>query len=247
MKKEKTVGTSETAMSESQEHGPKREHREIKSFVLRQSRLTPAQKRAFDLHWPDYGIEFAQTQIDFAALYPKQQPLVLEIGIGNGEALLHAASHDLNRNYLGAEVHRPGVGRLINGAAEAGLRNVRVICHDAVEVLRQGIAAQQLDEVRIYFPDPWHKKRHNKRRLIQTEFVELLISRLCRGGRLHLATDWQHYAEQMLEVCEANLELQNSGGKGQYVDRPNWRIQTHFEKRGVRLGHGVWDLLYQRI
>ena len=220
--------------------------RPIRSFVLRQGRMTEAQKRAFDSHWARYGLALAGAPRDLDALFGRRAGHVLEIGFGNGEALLHAAAAEPQRDFIGIEVHQPGVGRLLNGLAAAGLDNVRVYCHDAVEVLQQDIAEGALDEVRIWFPDPWHKKRHHKRRLIRPDFVALLATRLAPGGLLHLATDWEDYARQMVEVVEAAPGFVNEAGPGRAVPRPPWRRQTHFETRGERLGHGVRDLLYRR-
>ena len=176
--------------------------REIRSFVLRQGRFTEAQQRAFDELWPQLGIDYRGEPRDYAAIFGRAAPLVLEIGTGNGEALRHAARHDPARNYLGIEVHAPGVGRLLNGLAEDGSRHARVYHHDAVEVLNHEVADGSLDEVRIYFPDPWHKKRHHKRRLVQPEFARLIVRKLAGDGRLHLATDWQAYAEQLKKVSD---------------------------------------------
>lgn len=221
-------------------------HRPIRSFVLRQGRLTPAQQRAFDAHWSRYGRELAGAPVEWNDVFGRQARRVLEIGFGNGEALRWAAGANPDWDFIGIEVHRPGVGRLLNGLAEDGRDNVRVYCHDAVEVLQQDFAEASLDEVRIWFPDPWHKKRHNKRRLVQPAFVALIASRLRAGGLLHLATDWQAYAEHMHEVMDASVEFANLAGPGQSSPRPPTRPQTHFETRGQRLGHGVWDLLYRR-
>ncbi|MCK7595495.1 tRNA (guanosine(46)-N7)-methyltransferase TrmB [Pseudomarimonas salicorniae] len=221
-------------------------HRPIRSFVLRQGRLTPAQQRAFDEHWARFGREPAGQPVDWDAVFDRKARRVLEIGFGNGEALRWAAGRHPDWDFVGIEVHRPGVGRLLNGLAEDGRDNARLYCHDAVEVLRHDFSEGSLDEVRIWFPDPWHKKRHNKRRLVQPEFVALLATRIRPGGRLHLATDWEAYAEHMHEVMDANPDFRNEAGPGQASPRPDTRPQTHFETRGQRLGHGVWDLLYQR-
>jgi len=221
--------------------------RRVRSFVLRQGRFTPAQQRAFDDAWPRFGLDYAGTPRDFDAVFGRGAPRVVEIGFGNGEALRYAAQHDRERDYLGIEVHAPGVGRLLNGLAEDGSDHVRVYHHDAVEVLTHEIADASLDEIRIYFPDPWHKKRHNKRRLLNPEFARLLVRKLRPGGRLHLATDWADYAEQMWDVLDAVPQLRNRAGARGHVPRPDWRPQTHFETRGQRLGHGVWDLLYDRV
>ena len=220
--------------------------RAIRSFVLRQGRQTEAQKRAFTEHWPAYGLDYRGEQREFEDVFGRSNQLVIEIGFGNGEQLLFAAEHEPERNFIGVEVHGPGVGRLLNGLAAGNLSNVRVYQHDAVEVLRNEIADATLDEVRIYFPDPWHKKRHHKRRLIQPEFVALLCDKLKPGGQLHLATDWQNYAEQMREVCAAEPRLCAAIGNDAAIERPHWRRQTHFETRGLKLGHGVTDLLYRK-
>jgi tRNA (guanine-N7-)-methyltransferase len=220
--------------------------RRIRSFVLRQGRTTTAQQRAFDEHWQRYGIDFTGTIRDFSAVFGRVAPLVLEIGFGNGEQLLHATQAEPARDFIGIEVHRPGVGRLLNALAHADVGNARIYHHDAVEVLDREIAAGSLEEIRIYFPDPWPKKRHNKRRLIQPEFVALLASCTALGGRLHLATDWADYAEHMQSVLDNASGWRRQAQHDASASRPAWRIDTHFERRGVRLGHGVWDLVYER-
>jgi tRNA (guanine-N7-)-methyltransferase len=171
---------------------------------------------------------------------------VLEIGFGNGEQLAFAAANEPQRDHLGIEVHGPGVGRVLNALAEGGLDNARVWQHDAVEVVRDELADGALAEARIYFPDPWHKKKHHKRRLVQPAFVALLCDKLAPGGLLHLATDWEPYAQHMWDVLDPEPRLVNLAGPRGAVPRPDWRRQTHFETRGQRLGHGVWDLLYRR-
>lgn len=220
--------------------------RRIRSFVLREGRMTPAQQRAFDEHWVRYGIDYTSDTQDYATRFGRNAPLVMEIGFGNGEALAWASEHDPARNYLGIEVHGPGVGRLMNALGARDARNVRLYRHDAVEVLEHEIPPDTLAEARIWFPDPWHKKRHNKRRIIQPGFVALLASRMAPGGLLHMATDWQPYAEHMLETMEAAPGWRNAVAPGQYAEKPAWRIETHFERRGLKLGHGVRDLLYRR-
>ena len=225
--------------------------RRIRSFVLRQGRFTPAQQRAFDQHWSRYGLDHCPADRDgaprdFAAVFGRRAPLVLEIGFGNGEQLLHSAQAEPMHDFIGIEVHRPGVGRLMNGLAEADVGNVRLYNHDAVEVLQHEIGPAALAQVRIYFPDPWHKKRHHKRRLIQPEFLRLLATKVERGGRLHLATDWADYAEQMREALATTPSWRADPRHDDSAMRPPWRIETHFERRGLRLGHGVWDFVHER-
>jgi len=220
--------------------------REIKSFVRRIGRMTEGQKRAITDLWPRYGLDYTGTLRDLASVFGNPNPVVLEIGFGNGEALFAAAKADPARNYVGIEVHEPGVGRLLKQADDAGLGNLRVSRHDAVEVLRSEISPAALAELRLYFPDPWHKARHHKRRIVQPGFVELVASRLQPGGLFHLATDWEAYAEHMFDVLDASPSFRNELGPRQSAPRPDWRIETHFQKRGERLGHGVWDLLYRR-
>jgi len=221
--------------------------RKIRSFVLRQGRFSEAQQRAFEQHWARFGVEYRGEVRDLNALFGRDAPKVLEIGFGNGEALRAAARQDAGLDYIGIEVHAPGVGRLLNALAEDGSEHVRVYHHDAVEVLQHEIADDALAQIRIWFPDPWHKKRHNKRRLIQPEFAALLVRKLRVGGVLHLATDWEAYAEHMWDVLDAVPELCNEAGPRGHVPRPVWRVETHFERRGVKRGHGVWDLVYVRV
>lgn len=218
--------------------------RGIRSFVLRAGRITAAQRRALDELQPRYGIRFDGGSLDLDAAFGRRAPRVLEIGFGNGDTLIELATASPGTDFLGAEVHPPGVGHCLLAIESAALANVRIVMHDAVEVLRDGIAPASLDEVLLYFPDPWPKKRHHKRRLIQPPFVALLASRLAPGGYFHCATDWQEYAEQMLAVLAAEPLLENSAAG--FAPRPPWRPQTKFEQRGLRLGHGVWDVLFRR-
>lgn len=223
--------------------------RRIRSFVLRAGRVTPAQERALAELWPVYGIDVSNGLIDLNAAFARgtSGPAArrcLEIGFGAGEVLGALALANPHVDYLGIEVHRSGVGRLLLQAEGAKLRNLRVICHDAVEVLRHSIPDASFDEILVFFPDPWHKKRHHKRRLIDAGFVALLAARMRTGGVLRLGTDWQEYAEQMRGVCNANERLESLSPDGTFVDRPAFRPPTRFERRGARLGHGVWDLAY---
>ena len=220
--------------------------RAVRSFVLRGGRLTDGQKRALDEYWPDFGIDDSGEVLDFPAMFGNPGPVILEIGFGNGEATWQMAKAAPDEKFLGVEVHRPGVGRLLLKMEEHGLSNIRIACADAVELLRERIPEASLAGVRIYFPDPWPKKRHHKRRIIQPEFVRLLVSRMRPGAILHLATDWEPYAEQMLEVISACDELTNLAGDGLYCSKPDWRPETKYEKRGERLGHRVRDLLFRK-
>lgn len=216
--------------------------RAIRSFVLRTGRMTVGQERAYDRHWVQWGLEHKEGTLDIDAHFGRAGERVLEIGFGMGDSLLEMAKAAPASNFIGVEVHRPGVGRLFHNMAEAGVGNIRVYCHDAVEVLRDCIPDAALDTVQVYFPDPWHKKRHHKRRLIQPPFVALLARKLKAGGLLHLATDWENYAGQMMEVLSDSVGFENLHGAGQFTARPERRPETKFERRGERLGHGVWDL-----
>ncbi|MFT7287679.1 MAG: tRNA (guanine-N7-)-methyltransferase [Halieaceae bacterium] len=225
---------------------PPEPHRRIRSFVLRAGRMTEAQQRGFDHGWIRWGVDYLPEPLDMDALFGPSGDRVLEIGFGMGQSLLEMASAQRDTRYLGIEVHRPGVGKLLSGIEEAGLENLRVICHDAVEVLEHCIHPGSLDRIQIFFPDPWHKKRHYKRRLIQPDFALLLASRLRTGGELHLATDWEPYAEHILNVLNSCEDLENCSENGTYVAKPESRPLTKFEARGQRLGHGVWDILFRR-
>jgi tRNA (guanine-N7-)-methyltransferase len=221
--------------------------RSVRSFVIRNGRITEAQQRALDELWPKYGVDGSGALLDLEPVFDRSAPLSVEIGFGNGDNLLALAAAHPERNYLGIEVHLPGVGRLLHLLAEHGQRNVRVICRDAVEVLGGQLAPECIDELLILFPDPWPKKRHHKRRLVQPPFVELAVSRLARGGVLRLATDWEPYAHEMLATLAANPRLCNQAPDGGFIPRPEERPVTRFERRGERLGHGVWDLAFVRI
>lgn len=223
--------------------GSTRQHRRVRSFVRRPGRLTPAQQRALDELLP--ALEIPPEAADVSNAFDLDLPLVVEIGFGNGEALAWMAANEPDKNFIGIEVHEPGVGRLLRDVHEKSLANVRVAMRDAVEVLAGQVPAGCLSEARIYFPDPWPKKRHHKRRLVQPGFIDLLAERIRPGGLLHLATDWQPYAEWMLEQLEPSPHFENLGNP--LVERPAWRPQTHFERRGERKGHTIADLLYRRV
>ena len=219
--------------------------REIRSYVLRQGRTSAAQTRAVETLLPRFGVAYRAEPVDLAALFGRVAPAVLEIGFGMGETTARIAEALPGTDFLGIEVHTPGVGALLRLIDEAALTNVRIVQHDAVEVVRNMIAVESLDGIHVFFPDPWPKKRHHKRRLIQPPFVAMLASRLQRGGYLHLATDWEAYAQQMLEVLAAEPLLRNAA-EG-FAARPSYRTLTKFEQRGLDLGHGVRDLVFRRV
>ncbi len=218
--------------------------RPIRSFVLRQGRISTAQQRAYDTLLPKYGVAYAPGPLDFTAHFGRTAPVILEIGFGMGETTAAIAAAQPEHNFLAIEVHTPGVGSLLKQLDADGLTNVRVIQHDAVEVLRTMIPDASLAGCHLYFPDPWPKKRHHKRRLVQPPFLSLLAARLAPGAYFHAATDWREYADWMLEALRGEPLLENTAAD--FAPRPPWRPQTKFETRGLRLGHGVWDLLFRR-
>jgi len=227
------------------EHDPHR--RAIRSYVLRGGRMTDAQARALQLLWPRFGVDAAHEPLELARLFGRRAPCTLEIGFGNGDNLLALAANHPEQDFIGVEVHAPGVGHLLHGAATQGVGNLRVIQQDAMDVLRERIAPASLQAILVLFPDPWHKKRHHKRRLVGAEFAPLAVSRLVVGGTLQLATDWTPYAESMLAVLSATPGLRNQAFDGGYVPRNAGRTRTRFEARGERLGHAVHDLCFERI
>jgi len=219
-------------------------HRAIRSYVLRQGRMSKAQRRAYDALLSRYAIPFARRRLDLATAFGRSAPVFLEIGFGMGETTAAIAQAHPQNNYLAIEVHSPGVGSLLKLIEALGLTHLRIIQHDATEVIEHLIAPRTLDGIHVFFPDPWPKKRHHKRRLIQPPFVRLAASRLKPGGYLHVATDWQDYAAQMLEVLGAEASLANTAAG--FAARPAYRPPTKFEQRGLRLGHGVWDVVFRR-
>lgn len=221
--------------------------RRIRSFVRREGRLTKGQQRALAELFPRYGITLQQGGIDFDVLFGRQALRILEIGFGNGASLAEIAARHPENDYLGIEVHRPGVGNLLLQIEKQELNNIRVSNDDAVEVLEQQIPDNSLDAVYLFFPDPWHKKKHHKRRIVQPAFAQLLHRKLKPGGIFHMATDWENYAEHMLEVMSTAKGFENSAGKDNYIARPEYRPLTKFEQRGHRLGHGVWDLVFRKM
>ena len=222
--------------------------RTIRSFVIRAGRLTTGQERAFNTFGEQFLIPYKAETLDASAAFNRAAPNILEIGFGMGEATAHIASVRPDDNFLCCEVHAPGVGALLKRVGEQDLKNVRIIQHDAVEVLDHMLADSSLDGIHIFFPDPWHKARHNKRRLIQAPFVAKLARKLKTGGYIHAATDWQNYAEQILDVMSAEPQLKNPTANADgYADKPDYRPLTKFENRGIKLGHGVWDVVFKKI
>ena len=219
----------------------------IKSFVLRTGRMTDGQRRAYEINLAELGLQRSDGMQNFENTFGRVAPVVLEIGFGMGDSLAEMAANAPENDFIGVEVHTPGVGRLMYLVQEAGLKNVRTYEDDAVEVLAQCIPDGSLSRVQVYFPDPWHKARHHKRRLIQPQFVQAIRSKLNVGGVLHLATDWENYAEHMMDVMSDAEGYSNMAGDREYSPRPDYRPITKFEKRGERLGHGVWDLLFTKV
>lgn len=208
--------------------------------------MSDNQRHALETLWPIYGVEFSAAPTSLTTLFGRDAATILEIGFGNGNALLHLALQHPDKNFIGIEVHRPGVGHLLLNIEQHQVKNIRVFCHDAIDVLKQHIADASLDRLHLYFPDPWHKTRHHKRRIVQPDFALLVAQKLKAGGVFHLATDWQNYAEHMVEVLNGCEQFNNLSTENNYVPRPEERALTKFEKRGQRLGHGVWDMLYQK-
>ena len=220
--------------------------RAIKSFVLRQGRLTKAQQKALDNHWQDYGIDFSEQCLNYHTLFNNNNEVIVEIGFGDGDSLLQQAINQPQYNFIGIEVHGPGIGHLIHHAKLQNILNIKVIRHDAIDVLTKQIENNSIRQLQLFFPDPWHKKRHHKRRIIKQSFIKLAQLKLKTGGYFHMATDWQHYAQQMLEQMDKADAFRNISGTGNYSKSLAGRCETKFERRGIKLGHGVWDLIYQK-
>ncbi len=222
--------------------------RKIRSFVRREGRLTKGQEAALEACWPEMGIDYQEQRLDWKAVFGNDNPVVLEIGFGMGASLVEMAQNAPHKNFIGIEVHRPGVGACLSAAKEAGITNLRVMCHDAVEVFAHMIPDSSLTTLQLFFPDPWHKKRHHKRRIVQLEFAEMVRQKLkADSGVFHMATDWENYAEHMIEVMNQAPGYENIAAEGDYIPRPQERPLTKFEARGHRLGHGVWDIKFKRV
>lgn len=235
--KRKTVETAEFTADG-------RYKRKVRSFVLRTGRLSDFQRNMMNEYWPIYGLSHQTEPFDFKKIYGNDKPVILEIGFGMGKSLVEMAEQNPDKNYLGIEVHTPGVGACIAYAVEKKVKNLRVICHDATEILRDCIADGSLAGLQLFFPDPWHKAKHHKRRIVQPHFVQTVCQKLANQGFIHMATDWENYAEQMLDVLQNNPQLRNTSSTKDYIPRPESRPLTKFEQRGHRLGHGVWDLYF---
>lgn len=218
----------------------------IRSFIRRQGRITQGQQLALDNHWDKYCLD-PNADYDFSQVFGRSAPLIVEIGFGTGDSLAKMAAANPENDYIGIEVHRPGVGHLMMLLDQQGLTNVRIYCHDAIEIIERKIADHSLAGVHLFFPDPWPKKKHHKRRIVRPSFVELLTRKLQPGGYFHTATDWQNYAEHMLEILSAGTGIGNASPTGDYCEHPEYRPLTRFEQRGLRLGHGVWDLIFTKI
>ena len=219
--------------------------RKIRSFILRQGRLTQGQQFALDSYWEKYCLDPGQV-LSTHNIFGREAPVCVEIGFGNGACLAELAAANPDKDYIGIEVHRPGVGHLLIQLEQRGLQNVRIYCHDAIEILTNNLADNSLASVHLLFPDPWHKRKHHKRRIVQADFVDLLEKKLQTGGYFHAATDWEHYAKAMLEVLSADSRFTNLSLTNTYCERPTYRPLTKFEQRGMRLGHGVWDLIFTK-
>ena len=220
--------------------------RTIRSFVVRNGRITEGQNRALENHWPSYGLEYSANPTDWSEVFGREAPLWIEIGYGNGIQTAHLAALYPHINFLGIEIHLPGVGHLLQLADEQKLQNLKLIRHDAVEVLAEAVEENSVDQILLFFPDPWPKKKHHKRRIVQKDFVDLVANKLKPGGRFHLATDWEPYAEWMLETLSACPRLQNLSDTGDFVSAPDYRLLTKFENRGIKKGHKVHDLLFEK-
>ena len=228
-------------MSDAEQTLPQR----IRSFIRRQGRLTPGQQQAIDHHWDTFCLD-PKLDYDFTQVFGREAPLFLEIGFGNGDSLAKMAAANPDKDYIGIEVHKPGVGHLLILLNEQNISNVRIYCHDAIDILEHKLPDHSLAGLHLFFPDPWHKKKHHKRRIVRPSFVELLNKKLKTGGYFHAATDWQDYAESMLAVLSADAGLSNTSPTQDYCPCPEYRPLTKFEQRGIRLGHGVWDLIFTK-
>lgn len=220
--------------------------RTIRSFVVRGGRMTEGQQKNYDTNWQEYGLELQGGRISYQAIFGRKSDVVIEVGFGMGASLVEMAKNAPEKDFIGIEVHPPGVAKLMMLAKEEGVHNIRVYCDDAIEIMAKCLPPLEASAFQLFFPDPWHKKKHNKRRIVQSLFAQQVAGVLQSGGYFHMATDWQPYAEHMMEVMEQEAIYVNKAGAGNYHPRPDWRPLTKFEQRGERLGHGVWDLIYTK-
>lgn len=220
--------------------------RTIRSFVVRGGRMTEGQQKNYEVNWAQFGLNLADGRINYVTVFGRESDIVIEVGFGMGASLVEMAKNAPEKDFIGIEVHPPGVAKLMMLAKEEGINNLRVYCDDAIEVMANCLPEKTASAFQLFFPDPWHKKKHNKRRIVQPLFAEQVANVLKTGGVFHMATDWQPYAEHMMEVMEEQTLYDNAAGKGCYHPRPEWRPLTKFEQRGERLGHGVWDLIYSK-
>jgi tRNA (guanine-N7-)-methyltransferase len=226
---------------------PEYRQKSIRSYVVRAGRMTEAQRKAFDTSWHFYGLKLVDGAIDTDQVFNRPGQKVVEIGFGMGDSLFEMAKASPETDFIGIEVHPPGVGTLLNRAHMSEIKNLKVYLADANDVIDECLGAASINRLQLYFPDPWHKKKHNKRRIVKPEFIQQIRQKLRPGGVIHMATDWEHYAEQMLETLSDAEGFENCAGPGAYSERPDYRPITKFERRGERLGHGVWDLLFKKI
>ena len=229
------------------EYRPEYRDKSIRSFVIRAGRMTDAQKKAYEASWPVYGLQLDDGMVDLDVLFGRSAPKILEIGFGMGDSLIQMAAAAPESDFIGIEVHPPGIGTIMIAAKTKEISNLKLYLADANDVLDECIEDDSIDRIQLYFPDPWHKKKHNKRRIVQSNFVRQVRAKLSCEGIFHMATDWQPYAEQMLEIMSEADGFENCAGTEQYSPRPDYRPLTKFEKRGERLGHGVWDLLFRKL
>ncbi len=244
--KEHTMTLTKQQVTRVMAEAQDRPMRKIRSFARRSGRMTDSQKKGLDKHWNSLGIEYTDKFLDFESLFKTAAPINIEIGFGMGENILSFAQSKPSENFIGIEVHQPAVGNILNKIDELELGNLKVMNHDAVEVLTHQVKDHSLNSVSIFFPDPWHKSNHHKRRLISPKFAELLAAKITKNGRIYLATDWEHYAIQMLDVLTNNKKFKNLSPTHDYCKRMDFRPITKFERRGLRLGHGVWDLIFEK-
>lgn len=233
-------------MSEEFPIKPEFNDKSIRSFVIRAGRMTDGQRKAFDLAWKEFGMSLFDGEINPEQVFGRQAPLVVEVGFGMGDSLLEMCKNEPEKNFIGIEVHPPGVGRLINNAYKEKITNLKVYMADANDVLTECIPNLSVDRLQVFFPDPWHKKKHNKRRIIQPTFITTTLTKIKSNGCYHFATDWQEYAEHMIEVLNQEPKIVNTASDGDYCPRPDHRPITKFERRGERLGHGVWDIIFRK-